>query len=57
LYNNVASGGVLEIKSMIAMPQLDLSNFFISYLDEADARDLRQSKVNPSEQGNSARAR
>ncbi len=41
----INSGGKLEIKSMVWMSSLDLSSFFISYLDEADTRDLRQSKV------------
>jgi hypothetical protein len=30
---------------MVSMPRMDLSSFFISYLDEADPRDMRQSKV------------
>jgi hypothetical protein len=38
-------GGELEIKSMVSMPRMVLSSFFISYLDEADPRDMRQSKV------------
>ena len=41
----VFSGGKLQIKSMLSSPKMDLSTFFISYLDEAMTREARRSKL------------
>jgi len=38
-------GGVLEMKAMTASPALDLSNYYISYLDESDPRRFRLAKL------------
>jgi len=39
------TGGRLEIRSMVSSPRMELSNFFISYLDEADPRLARLAKL------------
>jgi len=41
----VFSAGKLQIKSMVSSPRMDLSTFFISYLDEAMTREARRAKL------------
>ncbi|XP_023327640.1 histone-lysine N-methyltransferase SMYD3 [Eurytemora carolleeae] len=38
-------GGVLEIKSMVSSPRMNLNSFFITYLDDADPRLNRLAKL------------
>ena len=41
----VFTDGKLQIKSMVSSPKMDLSTFFISYLDEAMTREARRAKL------------
>ena len=41
----VFSHGRLEIRAMVGSPSLDLSNYFISYMDEAETRAQRLAKL------------
>ena len=43
--STVFSGGRLQIKAMVASPSLRLGDYFISYMDEAETRALRQAKL------------
>ena len=43
--STVFSNGRLQIKAMVASPALRLSDYFISYMDEAETRALRQAKL------------
>ena len=41
----VFTGKKLQIKSMVSSPRMELSNFFISYLDESMTREARRAKL------------
>ena len=41
----VFSRGRLQIRAMVASPCLDLGNYFISYMDEAETRAQRLTKL------------
>jgi len=43
--STVFTKGRLQIKAIVASPSLDLSQYFISYMDEAETRAQRQAKL------------
>lgn len=41
----VFNRGRLEIRATVGSPRLDLSQYYISYMDEAETREARQAKL------------